>query len=449
MAMRIPETAPSIHEIIAKLDAKGRERVFLLQIPDEYRHWDELKYRSAPEGMNREEWWCGLKLKRLAGMKFLPLVDRDGEPFRFSVPDQIAKQLHEIDLGAGGRIGIPEPVTNPATRDQYLVRSLMEEAITSSQLEGAVTTREVAKEMLRSGRKPRDKSERMILNNFLTMRRIRELRSQPLTPELVFELHLMVTEGTLDNPDAAGRLRRSDELITVEDDDGEIMHLPPPSEQLAKRMESMCHFANGKPGDPFIHPAVRAMTLHFWLAYDHPFVDGNGRTARALFYWAMLRADYWLFEYISISDVLKQAPVKYYRAFLHSETDENDLTYFLLHQSDVIRRAIDKLHDYIARRTRELRESEKLLRDWRHLNHRQQALIGHALRHPGASYTVEGHQRSHNTAYDTARKDLLTLVEDGLLDQHKSGKKMVFYPSPNLEKSIREGLAGPAIGDLL
>lgn len=447
--MRVPEKPPKMQEILSHLDSAGQERVFLMKPPEDYRHWDELKHRTPPEGMTREEWWCGLKIKRLAGMKFLPLADRDKSPFHFSVPDRIVRQLHEIDLGAGGRIGIPEPVANPETRDQYLIRSLMEEAITSSQLEGAVTTREVAKEMLRTGRKPRDKSERMILNNFLTMRRIRELRNQPLTPELIYELHRMVTEETLDKPDAAGRFRCADELITVEDDKGEIMHMPPPAHQLPWRMELMCRFANGEPAEPFIHPAVRAMILHFWLAYDHPFVDGNGRTARALFYWAMLRADYWLFEYISISDILKQAPVKYYRAFLYSETDENDLTYFLLHQSEVIRKAIDKLHDYIARRTRELRESEKLLRDWRHLNHRQQALIGHALRHPGASYTVEGHQRSHNTAYDTARKDLLALAEDGLLDQHKSGKKMVFYPSPNLEKSIRDGHAGPAIEELL
>jgi Fic family protein len=53
----------------------------------------------------------------------------------------------------------------------------MEEAITSSQLEGAATTREVAKEMIREGRQPRDRSERMILNNYLTMQRIGAIRN--------------------------------------------------------------------------------------------------------------------------------------------------------------------------------------------------------------------------------------------------------------------------------
>lgn len=388
--------------------------------------------------MTHEQWWYTLKCQRTAGQKFIGLTDKQGNGFRFSSPDRIARQLHEIDLGAGGRIGMPEPVTHPDTRDQYLIRSLMDEAITSSQLEGAVTTREVAKELLRSGRNPKDKSERMILNNYRTMRHIREVRDQRLTPELVFDLHRMVTEETLDKPDAAGRLRRDDELITIEDESGEIMHRPPTASELPERMIAMCAFANGEPAEPFIHPVIRAMVLHFWLAYDHPFVDGNGRTARALFYWAMLRSDYWLFEYISISEVLKRSPAKYYRAFLHTETDGNDLTYFLLHQSEVIRKAIESLHNYISRKTRETRESERILKGLRHLNHRQLALIGHAIRHPGAAYTIEGHQRSHDTAYNTARTDLQDLAAEGHLQQQKSGKKMVFYASAAFEQSLRE-----------
>jgi Fic family protein len=406
-------------------------------VPDRYWHWDELKYRAPPPEFTRETWWCALKFRRLGGMKRLPLKDGNGRPFQFSTPDAIVQQLHEIDLGAGGRIGRWDPAANPETRDPYLVRSLMEEAITSSQLEGAVTTREVAKEMLLSGRKPKDKSERMILNNYRTMNRIRDLKSHPLTPELVLELHRMVTADTLEKSDAAGRLRCADEVITVEDDHGVIMHLPPSAGSLAERMEAMCAFGNGEPDEPFVHPAIRAMILHFWLAYDHPFVDGNGRTARALFYWAMLRAEYWLFEYISISDILKRAPVKYYMAFLHSETDENDLTYFLIHQSEVIRKAIARLHDYIAGKSREITGCQRALRNWRHLNHRQQAIASHALRHPGASYTVEGHQHSHNTAYDTARKDLLALVDEGLLQVNKSGRKMVFYPVPGLADTVQ------------
>ncbi|MDP4781512.1 MAG: Fic family protein [Akkermansiaceae bacterium] len=436
--MKIPEKAPTFPELVSRLSQDSQVKAMLTRVPDDYRHWDELKHRSPPSGLTREQWWMALKYERSAQIKNIPLKDRHGENFGFCVPDKIAAQLHKIDLGAGGRIGMPEPVTNPDTRDQYLIRSLMDEAITSSQLEGAVTNREVAKDMLRSGRKPQDKSETMILNNYRTMRRIREVRERPLTPELVFEIHRMITDGTLDKPDATGRLRREDELVTIEDESGEIMHMPPPAGELPSRLQEMCNFANDTSPEPFIHPALRAIILHFWLAYDHPFLDGNGRTARALFYWNMLHSDYWLFEFISISDVLKRAPAKYYTAFLHTETDENDLTYFLLHQSDVIRKAIETLHAYIARKTDETRESQVILREMRHLNHRQQALVGHALRHPGTTYTIEGHLQSHGIAYNTARTDLLDLAAQGLLDQSKRGKKMVFHASLGMEQAIRE-----------
>ena len=160
-------------------------------------------------------------------MKAVPLIDAADNPFQFMLTDAVARQLHEIDLGTGGNLALPDALTNPHTKNQYTIGSLMQEAITSSQLEGAVTTRDVAKEMPRAGRPPRDKSERMILNNYQTMQRIVALKHMALTPDLVFEIHQLVTDDTLDNPAAAGRLRRADEQITVEDDTGEMFHTPP------------------------------------------------------------------------------------------------------------------------------------------------------------------------------------------------------------------------------
>jgi len=347
------------------------------------------------------------------------------------------EQLHLIDRGAGALIGTDEPVTSPHTRDRYLMRSLIEEAIASSQLEGAATTRAVAKEMLSSGRKPRDRSERMILNNYLAMQRIRELRDSPLTPELVIDLQRMLGDQGLDKPDAAGRLRRADETINVSDIEGKIFHVPPAAEELPMRLEAMCRFANGETLDYFIHPVVRAIFLHFWLAYDHPFVDGNGRTARALFYWAMLKNGFWLFEFISISQIILKALVQYGMAFLHTETDENDLTYFLIHQAKVIQEAVKELHNYITRKTREVEESRGFIGklDW--LNHRQEVVLTHALKHPGYRYTVAEHRGRHGIAYATARTDLLDLNEHDLLEQGKMGKEFIFRGPDDLLKRLK------------
>ena len=398
-----------------------------------YFHWDELRRRKPPQGLSHHEWWLITKMTRLNVLRKIPLTDRAGQYFSFCVPDLVQEDLHQIDSGGRGRVDMPSsPITNPHTRDSYLVSSLMEEAITSSQLEGAITTREVAKAMIRSGRKPRDNSERMILNNYTTMQRIRGFKDFSLTPELVFQIHQLVTHQTLENPGAAGRFRRADEWRYVGDDEGEIFHDPPKADELPARLEAMCAFANEETPGHFVHPVVRAIILHFWLAYDHPFVDGNGRTARALFYWAMLRHGYWLFEFISISSILRKAPIKYYRSFLHTETDDNDLTYFVISQSKVIRRAISELHRYIDRKTTELRDVESHLRALDHFNHRQTALIRHALKHPGFRYTIIGHQESHKIAYQTARTDLLHLADKGILEQRKRGREFTFIAPADL-----------------
>lgn len=402
-----------------------------------YLHWDKLKHHNV-DGFTAEDLWAAAKLQRIGTLKPVPLKDTKGQLFSFSVPELVAELLHEIDVGAGTTIGVPEPITNPQTKKQYLIRSLMEEAITSSQLEGAATTRDVAKEMIRSGRKPRDTDEQMIFNNYLTMQRIIKLKDEPLSPMMVFDIHKLVTDKTLPDSTAAGRFRRADEIRILGDDFGEVFHDPPPSEQLEARLKEMCDFANGKNPGFFVHPVVRAIILHFWLAYDHPFVDGNGRTARAIFYWSMLHHKYWLFEFISISAILRKAPVKYGRSFLYTETDENDLTYFIVAQAKVIQKAIEELHAYINRKSLELKQLESQIRALDLFNHRQVELIRHSLKYPYDHYTIESHRKSHNVVYQTARTDLLSLEKRGVLEKRMIGNKMTFESPKDLAENLRK-----------
>jgi len=438
--MKLPQSPPKFGPTFSKLSKERQAEVLFhpgAQSGDKrYLHWNELRHKPPPAGLSVEEWWLTTKWWRMRDYRRVPLKDKKGQPFVFSTPDGLQKGLHEIDRGLGFALNFPESIAQSEARDSYVVSALVQESITSSQLEGAATTREVAKEMLRTGRPPRDKSERMILNNYQTMRRIQELKGEALTGELVFELHRRVTEGTLDRPDAAGRFRKTEENVRVEDMEGNVFHEPPDAGELPARLEAMCRFANGQTPEVFVHPVIRAIILHFWLAYDHPFVDGNGRTARALFYWSMLRQGYSLFEFISISQILLRAPARYAEAFLYTESDDNDLTYFILHQADVIQQAVEALHAYAAKKTAELKNADKLLRGLTGLNHRQQALLAHAMRQQAARYVIEGHKRSHGISFPTARNDMFDLVARGLLTVAKEGRFNIFRPVTDLHDKL-------------
>lgn len=409
----------------------------------EYLHWDKLRHLAPPEDLTSEEWWSAIKWTRRSIRRDLPLTDPNGEPFTYATPDSALRLLHYVDQRCAGQIAMGEVVTADSQAGaHYLVNSLMEEAIRSSQLEGAVTSRRVAKELLRSGREPKDRSERMILNNYRALQFMREEIGDSLTPEAVLELHRIVTDGTLDDPEAAGRLQRPEDarIAVVDSADDRVLHRPPPAEQLPGRLAALCDFAN-EPDDAeqFLHPVVRGVLLHFWLAYDHPFEDGNGRTARALFYWFMRQRGYWLVEYLSISRILRDGPSQYAKAFLFTETDDRDTTYFLLYHLQVVRRAIEELHAYLERKTAEIREVEQLLRSSGTFNHRQLAVLSDALRDPGRTYTYGSHATSHGVTHETARTDLSRLVDDTLLLRRRiGGRQYEFVPAANLSERLRD-----------
>lgn len=442
--MKKPATPPNLENLIRTLSHDRLIEIFTsspISTETKYFHWDELRRRPTPKDFTHEEWWLILKNGRQQLKRDAPVLDGQGTPFHYTLSDHILEKLPRIDTQAKGAIGISEQVIHSEQRNRYVISSLIEEAITSSQLEGAVTTRKEASNMLRTGRAPRDKSEQMILNNFMAMNKILSFKDDDFTPEKICELHRIVTEHTLDDESSAGRIQQpKDKRVAVWDETtGEVLHTPPPAKELPGRLKKLCDFANSpNENGQYLHPIIRAIILHFWLAYDHPFEDGNGRTARTLFYWSMLKQGYWLFEFVSISSLLRKAPTAYARSYLYTETDDNDLTYFIIYQLEIILRAIKELEKYIERKTQETKQIDHYLRDLSALNHRQKALVTNALKESDAIYSIESHQRSHKIAYGTSRSDLLKLKELGVLEQFKIGKGFRFRPVSHLDDVLKK-----------
>lgn len=431
---------PDLLGTLEGLDAHSLMKLFAVGPTLEdgrYMHWHDLRRRRPPEGLTSEQWWAGMRLARSLASQQTPLLDTSGRPFSYSLVDPVLRSLHHLDLRATGRLAAPSAILDGPTRTRYRVRGLIEEALSSSQLEGASTTRVVAKEMLRSGRSPRDRSERMIFNNYRAISQIKEASTRKLTPDLLLEMHATLTDGLLTSKDL-GRFQHPDEprVSVVDWRSNEVVFEPPPAEEIPERIDLLCRFANN--GDEsFTHPLLKAVLAHFWLAYVHPFVDGNGRAARALFYWLALREGYWLTEFVSISEIVLKAPSQYARAFLHTETDNNDLTYFLIHQLSVLSRAFESLADYVDETLLRMHAAEHLAGELPGLNHRQRALLGHALRNPLHRYTYRSHANSHGVVLQTARADLLSLTDSGLLDGGLDGRQRVFVAPSDLAARLR------------
>jgi Fic family protein len=445
--MKIPEKAPNYNKILFKMfDENKTKALFSIKPTDKkgsYLYWDKLKHLSPPEGFTSEEWWASIRFSRQQMSKSLNLLDKDGQPFSFLTTDFISRELHWLDINTAGIIFADTPILDSQLKNAYLIRSLVEEAISSSQVEGAATIRKVAKEMILQGRDPVDKDEQMILNNFKAMQFIRDYKEKPLTSSMILELHKILTDKTLDNPKASGCYRTLEEEVHVVNGQGESLFTPPKADELPERMDTFCRFANDLESETFMHPVIRAILLHFMLAYNHPFVDGNGRTARALFYWSMARQGYWLMKFVAISRIIKRAIVQYGTAFLYTETDGNDTTYFIIHQLKVIRKAIEELQEFLKKKTLDQKEAQMLLEGSEKLrgklNYRQLALLRHAVKKPGSVYKIHEHQQLHRIAYETARNDFIKMsVELNILDKLKQGKSFVFISPHDILKRIEQ-----------
>lgn len=440
--MKIPVRPPAVDLSVFDGGVNALMSAFAQVDPltDPYRSWEEMRWRRPPGDLTREQWWQVTSMSRRGASRELPLRQIDGTAFRYTLTDEALRLIEKIRSRAGGAIAMDEPVVDEASRDRYLVNSLIEESITSSQLEGATTTGRVAREMLRTGRSPRDRSELMIWNNYQAMEFVREHREETITPELVVELHALVTAGTLDNPDDAGRLQRpGDDRVVVTTPENDVVHVPPPARELAGRLVELCAFASGTADDAvWISPVARAVFVHFMVGHDHSFADGNGRLARALFYWVMLREGMWLTEFVTISTIIKAAPVKYAHAYLNSEY-EGDATFFLLYHLRVVDQAFDALELYLARKMSEARDVRHRLRERRDLNHRQIAVLERAIADSGAEFTAASHRRSHRVSDMTARGDLEALEAQGFLARTKRGRTFVWYPVPGLPGRLDAG----------
>jgi Fic family protein len=420
-AVKLRKTIPGIDSVIRHING-------------DYPYWDKVKYIKTEYDLPPQTLWTLIKLTRLYNRKELKFGTHT---FQYNIIDKIQKGLHEFDMNLGGSLGSTDKIPD-GEKHRYLMGSIMEEAIASSQIEGAVTTRKKAKEMLRKNAKPTNTSERMIANNFKTIKHIVEKKNEALTLEKLFEIHKLITFQTLDDNEDSGRFRDNNDINVVDAHDGEIAWIPPSFDQVPALINELLLFFNNNDEENFVHPIIKGCIIHFMIGYIHPFVDGNGRVARALFYWYLLRNGYWLTEYLSISRLIVKSKVQYAQAYLYSEIDDNDLTYFIKYKIKTMELAFDELKKYIERKINEKKQVTAFTRI-KGVNERQAFLINWAYEEPDIIFSVKEIQDRFNISNQTARTDLKGLEDLKFFEEFDlNNKTKAFGRTPDFDERIKK-----------
>ena len=403
------------------------------KIEREYLYWDKVKY-TAPENVDKHTLWHAVKIQRQLNSQTV----RFGKyVFHFTITKNMLALLHAFDMNLGGNLGT-KSIIPASDKSYYLISSIMEEAIASSQMEGASTTRRIAKDMLRKQLKPINKSQQMIVNNYDTITKISNDFNKDFSIEDLLDIHRSISKSTLENSDDEGVFRKNDDIYVVNSITGSVAHTPPSYNEIIDMVGDLCEFANNDNNDNFIHPIIKGIIIHFMLAYIHPFVDGNGRTARSLFYWYMIKKGYWLTEYLSISRIIYTNKKSYEKAFLYTENDDNDLSYFIQYHLNVMKKAFEELKKYLQRKIDEQQNIHRFI-GVLNTNDRQRYVFKVIMENKHMIITPKELASQFDITTRTARTDLQELVEMGYLKITNINKRALGYVKSDEFENLIEG----------
>ncbi len=400
---------------------------------ERYVHWDDLRRRRAVFGddVRLEDVWAAIHGLRFVEWAVLPLPSGDGGYMKIANRlERVLATCHEIE---GFGLGLHGDDLGPEDEDPAdALGCTLEELRATVGIEGARTSRAEAEDLwwelvhTRNAPAPTERRLRMLSNAMRAWRQLPAWAEGPLTPDLLCRMQGTLTRGTLDDPNDVGRFRTDDDVRVFDSLDGLTAHVPPPAATLETAISALCAFANAREASrPYLHPLVRAVLLHFALAYYHPFGDGNGRTARLLFQWSVYRQRdlRWLHS-VPVSRAILRCRGRYDRSFHLTETDGLDTTHFVLDQLDFVHQAAKEYREHLVERQEQHQELRRRLRA-EGLNSRQLDTILSLAVHPAEELTQAGYARRHGVTQSTASLDLNDLVKRGLLD--KVGGRPILY----------------------
>ena len=385
------------------------------QFMDRYLTREEIAYR-LPVSIPISQFWPLMDQARRNASIDLPLKTQGGENFRFVVNSTIEAQCDAVAAMARRSHlldSLPAEIMEDATID---------EAVWSSVIEGAFTSRAEAAKIIRQNKQPVNRSEQMIKNNYQAMLYVLEHLEDPITAQTLIDIAQIVTQNASD--ETVEGFRTVPVYVTGREG---VIYTPPAANQVSAMTDDLLNFIQSSE----LHPLFKACIAHFYFVYVHPFTDGNGRTARALSYMMLLRTGYDFFRYFSVSGLIAEERNSYYKSMRHVEASGNDMTYFIDYYSAMLARSVDRMEKHLFRHVLADRIKRSMEASGQ-LNDRQLKGVRWLLEGDSDSITVDAWKKKYKTATETARQDLLMLCETGILTRTMDGRRALFVIQRNI-----------------
>ncbi len=353
----------------------------------------------------------------------ISLKDEKNNNFWFMKPVFVEREVHHLEMVSRHEL---EKIASKELRKNILIEDmLLDEAFYSSVIEGAFSTKKRTKEVIKTNN-PKNKSEKMILNNYNAMTYVIENLDKEMNEDILIELHKIVTKETLSEDEAAKKYRKGPVYVN-DPNETEPVYIPPSAENVQPLMDDLFQFINDDSNnDKFIKPLIKAFIIHFYICYVHPFYDGNGRVARAFQYMYLLKNNYNFFKFFSISGIISSDRKKYYKSFMDTEKYDNDLTYFIVTQMEMTLKAIKDVIDKMLKEMENKLIKDELSKDNIILNKRQEKFIKYMVQKDNNFTTIADYKKKFKISYETARRDLFELNELNIVKKIKKGKKYIF-----------------------
>lgn len=379
---------------------------------------EEIRFR-IPKEVNANDCWEEMMLVRKKTSIQLPLLDQNRKPFWFNITDKIKTNIKIIEDSAKEDLfnNVPSEI-----EDTIIAQTLIDEAFSSSVIEGAFSTKARTKNMIKNKLDPTDKSEAMILNNYKALQFIVDHIDEPISEEIILSIYNIVTKDALDEEEIVEKYRNGS-VVVRNASTQEIIYEGPNHTCVQELIDSLLKFINSSFS---VHDIVKASIFHFYFVYIHPFFDGNGRTARALSFMYLIQQNFNFFKFFSISSMIDKERRKYYKAILNSEIYESDMTYFIEYSTSMMANSVLE----VKKRFKKEYGRKLILSTLNKLNivinKRQTKVIGHFIRTERPYISISDYQKQYKISYETARSDLIVLEELGVLRKIKKGKKYLF-----------------------